>query len=137
MDLVCPNIIVEQSFESGKVVSHTVIAAVQQADPNSNSFEQPLRQRVVIMVKDVLVDDHVAAHCMGPEAVGHHDVIDIVVRALDSVVQRAQGAGRCVVRDGVDPGHILSSISNSPGPLWNRFKVYSKSVASGQGGWLG
>ncbi len=95
----------EQALEAGEVVVDAVGAAVEAADEDAEGFEEPLWNGVGGVVDGVLVDRHVGVHRVGPQAVGHHDVVDVVAGAFDAVVEQFEAAGCFGVGDGGDPGH--------------------------------
>ncbi len=79
------------------MVLDAVRALVQQAYVYADRFEVGLRQGIARVVQHVLVERHVALHGMRSQAVGQHDVIDVVVRSLDALVQFFQDTVRIVV----------------------------------------
>ena len=87
------------------VVLNAVVTTVQHADVKAESFQKPSRQGVVPVVQNGLVQGQVPLHRVGPQAVGHHDVIDVVVRTLDALVQRPKLPGGPVQGYGANPGH--------------------------------
>ncbi len=84
---------------------NAIVTGILQARINADSFEKPGIYRIAGMVQHILIESHMTLHRMGPQAVGKHDVIDVIISPLYSVVQFAKRAAGAVVRDRFDPGH--------------------------------
>lgn len=61
-------------------------------------------------MQHVLIDRHVAFHGMRAQAVGQHNVVDVVAGTFDSIVELTQLAGSLLVGNGFDPTHAVCSV---------------------------
>ena len=80
-------IVGKQAAKPLKMVFDAVGAGVEHGDIDPECFEQPFGQPVGAVVQHILVQVHVPFHAVRAQAVRHHDIVDIVVGALDAVVQ--------------------------------------------------
>src|SRR5262249_35865643 len=69
-------------------------------------LQEPFGGRVAGVVEDVFVEGHVTLHAVRAQAVRQHDVVDIVARTLDAVVERPQATGCLLVGNVRDPHRL-------------------------------
>src|SRR5262249_33675090 len=67
----------------GPMVRETIVAAVREAGGDGDALEEPERQPVVRVVEHAAVKRNVPLHCVRPEAVHAHDIVDGPVWRFD------------------------------------------------------
>ena len=87
VNLSGPHVVRQEPRQSGEMMIYTVLAAIQQADVDTNGFEIWLGQHIARVMQHVLVQRHMPFQGMWAQAVCEHDVIDVIVWPLYAVIQ--------------------------------------------------
>ena len=99
--------VVEKPDQSFEMMVHAIGTAIELADIDTQRLQEPFRYLIRRMMPHIFVDVHVPFHGMRAQRMGHHDVVDIVVRTFDPVVQSFQTALGFFIGNGCDPGQRI------------------------------
>ena len=90
-------VIIQQALHPLEVMPTAIFAFVDETDVHAQTFQIPFRQCVGGGVQHILVERKMPFHAMRAKTVGQHDVVHIVIRPFDAVVQRLQPTGRVLI----------------------------------------